>query len=119
VLRSTISATCVDLAYRKGGGGECDDHDQEQGIYLFAYDCQLNFLWRAVHPFPNGFDPINFGVADFDSERLVEIYAKDEVYDAKTGTRLIKSTAANYQRINGGPVAVNMLGTVNWNWLLA
>src|SRR5882762_2609727 len=84
--------------------------DQEQGIYLFAYDCQLNFIWRAVHPFPNGFDPINFGVADFDSDGIVEIYAKDEVYDAKTGTRLIKSTAANYQTINGGPVAVNMLG---------
>ncbi|HMI67301.1 MAG TPA: VCBS repeat-containing protein, partial [Cyclobacteriaceae bacterium] len=84
--------------------------DQIEGIYLFAYDCQLNFLWRTVEPFPSGNDPINYGVADFDGDGIVEIYAKDEVYDAKTGTRLIKSTAADYQTINGGPVAVNMLG---------
>src|SRR5258706_89369 len=84
--------------------------DQIEGIYMFAYDCQLNFLWRTVSPFPSGDDPINYGIADFDSDGLVEIYAKDEVYDAKTGVRLLKSTAAKYQEINGGPVAVNMLG---------
>ncbi len=77
-------------------------------IYLFAYDCQLNFLWQTANPLPN--DPINFGLADFDSDGLVELYAKDEIYDALTGTRIVKTTAPIYGRINGGPVAVDMLG---------
>jgi hypothetical protein len=84
--------------------------DQIEGIYMFAYDCQLNFLWRTVEPFPGGNDPINYGIADFDGDGLVEIYAKDEIYDAKTGVRLVKSTASDYSKINGGPVAINMLG---------
>jgi gliding motility-associated-like protein len=92
--------------------------DQEEGIYMFAYDCQLNFLWRTVHPFPQLEDPINYGVADFDGDGQIEIYAKDEIYDAKTGTRLIASTAADYTQINGGPVAVNMMGDNNLELVL-
>jgi large repetitive protein len=78
------------------------------GIYIFAYDCQLNLLWTTAKKLPG--DPINFGIADFDGDGKEEIYAKDEIYDAKTGTRIVKSTASTYTRINGGPVAVNMLG---------
>jgi large repetitive protein len=76
------------------------------GVYLFSYDCNLNLLWTSAQRLPG--DPINFGLADFDSDGLVELYAKDEIYDAKTGIRIIRSTAADYQRINGGPVAVDM-----------
>ncbi len=83
---------------------------QIEGVYMYAYDCQLRFLWRTKEPFPGGNDPINYGIADFDSDGLVEIYAKDEIYDAKTGVRLVKSTAADYSKINGGPVAINMTG---------
>lgn len=78
------------------------------GFYIFAYDCELNFLWRTAAPLRG--DPINFGLADFDGDGKVELYAKDEIFDAHTGTRLIKSTAANWKRINGGPVAVDILG---------
>lgn len=78
------------------------------GVYLFAYDCNLNFIWRSSHRLPD--DPINFGLADFDGDGLVEIYAKDEIYDAHTGNRIIQSTASNYNRINGGPVAVDIVG---------
>ena len=78
------------------------------GIYLFAYDCNLNFLWQTAERLRG--DPINYGLADFDGDGLVELYAKDEIYDAKTGVRIIKSTAATYNRINGGPVAVDISG---------
>jgi len=81
------------------------------GIYLFAYDCNLNFLWKTANKLPS--DPINFGLADFDSDGLVELYAKDEIYDAHTGIRIVKSTVPNYTRINGGPVAVDILGDSN------
>jgi len=70
--------------------------------YLYALDCNLNQLWRS--PSLPG-DPINFGVADFDGDGLVEIYAKNAIYDAKTGTRLVNSTGWN---VNGGPVAADM-----------
>jgi len=78
------------------------------GVYLFSYDCQLNFLWRTALKLPD--DPINFGLADFDSDGLIEIYAKDEIYDAHTGTRIIKTSAPSYTRINGGPVAADIEG---------
>ena len=79
------------------------------GVYLFSYDCNLNLLWTSAKRLPA--DPINFGLADFDADGLVELYAKDEIYDAKTGIRIIKSTAGDYKEINGGPVAVDMEGT--------
>jgi large repetitive protein len=81
------------------------------GIYLFAYDCQLNFIWQTAQRLPR--DPINFGLADFDGDGLIELYAKDEIYDAHTGVRIVKTTAPNYARINGGPVAVDMEGDAN------
>ncbi len=86
------------------------------GIYLFAYDCQLNFLWQTAKRLPD--DPINFGLADFDGDGLVELYAKDEIYDAHTGTRIIKTSAPNYTRINGGPVAADIMGDTNLELIL-
>jgi hypothetical protein len=74
---------------------------------IYAYDCNLNFLWQS-DALPG--EPVNYGLADFDGDGKVELYVKDEVYDAHTGTRIIKSTASNYQQINGGPVAVDMVG---------
>ncbi len=74
--------------------------------YLYAYDCSLNFIWRSATKLRG--DPINYGVADFDSDTKVEIYVKDEIFDAHTGTRIVKSTAASWTTINGGPVAVDM-----------
>ncbi len=47
-------------------------------------------------------------MADFNGDGKSEIYAKDEIYDAKTGTRLIKSQ--NWGTMNGGPVAVDIEG---------
>ena len=74
-------------------------------IYLYGYTCDLTTqLWRTQ---VSG-DPINFGLADFNGDGKVELYAKDEIYDAKTGTRLVKSQ--NWKDMNGGPVAVDMQG---------
>jgi len=78
------------------------------GYYIFAYDCNLNFIWRTEERLRG--DPINYGLADFDGDGKVELYVKDEIYDAHTGTRIIKSTGSSWNRINGGPVAVDMEG---------
>lgn len=82
--------------------------ENNDGNYLFAYDCNLNFVWRTAEPLRG--DPINYGLADFDGDRKVELYVKDEIYDAHTGMRLVKSTAAAWNRTNGGPTAVDMEG---------
>ncbi|MEI9921791.1 MAG: gliding motility-associated C-terminal domain-containing protein [Bacteroidota bacterium] len=74
-------------------------------FYLYSYSCDLTTqLWRRN--IKN--DPINFGIADFNGDGKAEVYAKDEIYDAKTGTRLIKSK--NWSSMNGGPVAVDIDG---------
>ena len=41
---------------------------------------------------PGGNDPINFGLADFGGDGRVEIYCKDEIFNAHTGARLRAST---------------------------
>ncbi len=74
-------------------------------IYLYSYNCDLTTqIWKTRI---SG-DPINFGLADFNGDGKVELYAKDEIYDAETGTRLVKST--NWSNHNGGPVAVDIEG---------
>ncbi len=73
--------------------------------YLYSYDCSLTTqLWKTQI---KG-DPINFGLADFNGDGKVELYAKDEIFDAKTGVRLVKSV--NWSTLNGGPVAVDIVG---------
>lgn len=74
---------------------------------IYVYDCSLNFLYRT-NAMPS--DPINFGLADFDGDGLVELYCKDQIFDAHSGRRLVQTTfAGNWgSELNGGPVAVNM-----------
>lgn len=74
--------------------------------YLYSYNCSLTTqLWkREIQG-----DPINFGLADFNGDGKVELYAKDEIFDAKTGVRLVQSN--NWSTLNGGPVAVDMEGS--------
>lgn len=82
---------------------------------IYVYDCQLNFLY-STNAMPGGNDPINFGLADFDGDGLVEIYCKDQIFDAHSGRRLIATTLSSTNwgsRLNGGPVAVDMEGTSN------
>lgn len=77
-------------------------------IFLYGYNCDLTTqLWKTQVQS----DPINFGLADFDGDGKVELYAKDEIYDAKTGVRLVKST--KWFDMNGGPVAVDLDGDEN------
>src|ERR1043165_8082826 len=79
-----------------------------KSFFLYSYSCDLSTQnWKTQ--IKN--DPINFGVADFNGDGKSEIYAKDEIYDAKTGTRLVKSQ--NWSTMNGGPVAVDMDGDAN------
>jgi gliding motility-associated-like protein len=91
-------------------------NNASDGTYFFAFDCALNPLWQSAQKLRG--DPINYGLADFDGDGLVELYAKDEIFDAKTGVRIVKSTAASYTRINGGPVAVNVLGDIKLELVL-
>ncbi|MEO7989246.1 MAG: gliding motility-associated C-terminal domain-containing protein [Chryseolinea sp.] len=78
-------------------------------FFLYAYDCNLNFIWKSAQKLLD--DPVNYGLADFDSDGKVELYAKDEIFDAHTGVRIVKSattTSGGYNKLNGGPVAVDM-----------
>ncbi len=78
-------------------------------FFLYAYDCNLNFIWKSAQNLLD--DPVNYGLADFDSDGKVELYAKDEIFDAHTGVRIVKTSAGSkgtYNRLNGGPVAVDM-----------
>ncbi|HEU5289924.1 MAG TPA: FG-GAP-like repeat-containing protein, partial [Cyclobacteriaceae bacterium] len=80
---------------------------------IYVYDCQLNFLYSTPSMPGNNNDPINFGLADFGGDGRVEIYCKDEIFNAHTGARLRATTlsAADWgNRLNGGPVAVDMDG---------
>lgn len=102
---------CAEIFYF---GWEDPPGDAPGGNYLYAYDCNLNFIWRSELPLPG--DPINFGLADFDGNGKVELYAKDAIYDAHTGRRLVRTSATSsstWSRINGGPVAVDMEGDEN------
>jgi hypothetical protein len=82
--------------------------NEGRNMFLYSYNCDLTTqLWKTQI---SG-DPINFGLADFNGDGKVELYAKDEIYDAKTGTRLIKSN--NWKDLNGGPVAVDIEGDAN------
>jgi large repetitive protein len=81
--------------------------DNNTTTHIYAYDCDLNLIWRST---PLRGEPVNYGLADFDGDGKVELYVKDEIYDAHTGTRIVKSTTGNWGRTNGGPVAVDMEG---------
>lgn len=78
---------------------------QSGNTFLMAYNCDLTTqLWKTQIPG----DPINFGLADFNGDGKVELYAKDAIFDAKTGVRLVNSQ--DWSDHNGGPVAVDIRG---------
>src|SRR5258706_839411 len=81
--------------------------------YIFSYDCNLVELWRSkirgAVSISEG-DPIHFGLADFDGDGKAEIYCKDLIMDAQTGTIIVNS-ATDWRYVNGGPVAVDMTGS--------
>ncbi len=51
---------------------------------ITALDCNLNILWTTSTVGRPG----NIGIADFDEDGFAEIYAKDEIFDALTGTKM-------------------------------
>ncbi|TRX51400.1 hypothetical protein FNH22_24220 [Fulvivirga sp. M361] len=80
---------------------------------ISAYDCNLNKLWSSdeVDGERMERDPVHMGLADFNRDGRVELYYKDEVRDARTGTLIIKSPDdGKWNAINGGPVAVDIRG---------
>lgn len=100
---------CAELFYQGYKG---------DNLYLYAYDCDLNQIWSTkirTRNTRNGeaIDAIEYGLADFDGDGKVELYLKDMVLDAHTGTIIINTAATNdseWNSINGGPVAVDILG---------
>jgi gliding motility-associated-like protein len=71
--------------------------------WIISYDCELNELWRVQ---VIG-DPGNYGLADFDRDGKVELYLRNEIRDAETGTRIVHGN--NWGDFNAGPVAVDIM----------
>ena len=100
---------CAELFYQGYTG---DD------LYLYAYDCDLNQIWSQKIRTRSGnngdaIDAIMYGLADFDGDGKVELYLKDMILDAHTGTIIINTSAttdSQWNKLNGGPVAVDILG---------
>lgn len=88
-------------------------------LYLYAYDCNLNQIWRRfIRTGSNNDsrDAIEYGLADFDGDGKAELYLKDMVLDAHTGTIIINTASTDdnsWNAINGGPVAVDILDDGN------
>jgi hypothetical protein len=73
-------------------------------FYISSYDCKATLLWTK-----KAFGrPFNIGLADFDSDGKAELYYRNEILDAKTGTRLIKGSGS-WNAIDAGPVAVDIV----------
>lgn len=85
-------------------------------LYLYSYDCELNLNWKQqVFSSSNGnaIDGLMYGLADFDGDGNVEIYVKDIIMDAHTGTIICNTSATSADEwldTNGGPTAVDILG---------
>ncbi|MBL3657312.1 T9SS type B sorting domain-containing protein [Fulvivirga sediminis] len=79
----------------------------ETGYYITAYNCQLQELWRTER-FSN--DPVHTSLADFNGDGQVELYYKNEIRNASTGEVLVAGTPNTWRDLNGGPVAVDILG---------
>jgi len=80
--------------------------------YIISYDCNFNELWRSQirgSVSITAGDPVHFGIADFDGDGKVELYCKDMILDAHTGTIIVNSST-DWSVLNGGPVAVDILG---------
>jgi gliding motility-associated-like protein len=82
-------------------------------VWVVAYDCELNELWREETRYHLG----SIGITDFDGDGLIEIYGRDVVLDAHTGTVMAAGTYSTDEDdvdyyddhlLNGG-VAVDIL----------
>ncbi|HEX5169446.1 MAG TPA: gliding motility-associated C-terminal domain-containing protein [Cyclobacteriaceae bacterium] len=102
-------------------------------LYMYAYDCNLNQIWRTQiregnydnrgrpRPLGEALDAIMYGLADFDGDGKVELYLKDMILDAHTGTIIVNTSStddASWNRLNGGPTAVDILGNTNLELIL-
>ena len=72
---------------------------------IYAYDCQLALLWTSAK-LPG--DPGMMGLADFNGDGKVELYARNAILNAHTGAYIVAPTAS-WANVNGGPVAVDIL----------
>ncbi|MEJ7642949.1 MAG: hypothetical protein WKF87_00005, partial [Chryseolinea sp.] len=73
-------------------------------FFISSYDCTGLLLWRKqVYG-----EPITMGLADFDGDGKVELYYRNEILDAATGTRLLQGSGS-WAAIDAGPVAVDIL----------
>jgi len=80
------------------------------GNKVYSYDCNLNELWSVQLPG----DPGTMGIADFNGDGKVELYARNAIYNAHTGAVIVAPTG-NWQNENGGPVAVDILNDATKN----
>jgi hypothetical protein len=77
-------------------------------FYITSYDCKGLKQWSTK---AYG-QPITMGLADFGSDGKAEIYYRNEILDAETGTRLLKGSG-DWTTIDAGPVAVDILSTTD------
>ncbi|MTI21971.1 hypothetical protein E1176_13140 [Fulvivirga sp. RKSG066] len=74
---------------------------------IVAMDCNLDPKWTS-EAFEA--DPVHLGYADFDRDGQPEMYYKDEIRDPVNGTRLVAGNDGQWNNLNAGPVAVDILG---------
>ncbi|MDH4091415.1 MAG: gliding motility-associated C-terminal domain-containing protein [Cyclobacteriaceae bacterium] len=77
---------------------------------IYAYDCNLTELWSTQLPNAPGM----MGLADFNGDGKVELYARNAIYNANTGAVIVAPTG-NWSTFNGGPVAVDILNDATKN----
>lgn len=89
-------------------------------LWLYAFDCNLNLIWderiRVAGGGGDAVDAIMFGLADFDADGKTELYLKDMILDAHTGTIIVNTATTSdnqWNNVNGGPVAVDITGNAN------
>jgi gliding motility-associated-like protein len=93
------------------------DNDNCADIYVigtnnrvYAYDCNLVEQWNIQLPG----DPGTMGVADFNGDGKVELYARNAIFNAHTGATIVAPTGT-WGTENGGPVAVDILNDATKN----
>ena len=86
---------------RNNNGGNNTDYR------ITAFDCNLNELWSSNDMEQ---DPVHLGLADFDRDGTPELYYKNEILNAVTGEVLVNGNSNEFNSVNGGPVAVDIVG---------